>query len=213
MIDKAIDQVASLIFSESDRCILQDIDYVFVRAHVRVDLTRGYPSIVTERTISARSEGIDHLDERVYFPRMSGTALNLLALEGCSVADLTHVGPGVWSVRLRLSRRLTLGDQHTFSVSVRLPDHGSLEPVVGFLPHTTSFDATIEFNFGDHAPSVLEQFTAPPPIPLTFTSGDTTIVTPTTRRHTINLPQMRPGLCYGVRWEWPPESELAVPVL
>lgn len=212
LIEQAIDQIAALVFSRSQRCLLQDIDYVFLRARVRVDLTGNYPAIVTERTLSARSDGIDHLDERLFFPKLAGEHLNLIALEGCTLEDNNFVDRGIWSIRLRLPRALAMGEQHTFAVSVRLPDHESLDPVIGFLPRTTSFDATVEFRFGDRLPAMLEKFTAPPPIPGIVPAGDTERVTPEGRRHTFVLPQMRPGLCYGVRWFWPAEPEPAVPV-
>ncbi len=211
-IDQAMEHIVSWVFTRSDKCLLQDIDYVFLQARVRVDLTGSYPTIVTERTLSARSDGIDHLDERLFFPRFAGEHLNLIALEGCTLEDNNFVDRGIWSIRLRLPRALAVGEQHTFAVSVRLPDHESLDPVVGFLPRTTSFDATVEFRFGDRLPAMLEQFTAPPPIPGIPSGGDTQRVVPDRRRLTFALPQMRPGLCYGVRWSWSVESEQAVPV-
>ncbi|MBK8464132.1 MAG: hypothetical protein IPL36_14295 [Nigerium sp.] len=210
-LDAAIDQIVTMLLKGSEKCIVQDIDYVFLNAHMRVDLAGSYPTIVTERTISARSAGVDHLDERLFFPRLAEGDLNLRALEGCAVEENTFVGAGVWALRVRLPHELKVGEQHAFALSLRLPDHDSLEPFIGFLPYTTSFDATIELRFGDRLPTALEQFVGPPPIPGSPRASDVRPVTPIGRRHTITLPQMRPGLCYGVRWAWA-DAAPAVPV-
>lgn len=210
-LDDAVDQIVAMLLEGSEKCIVQDIDYVFLNAHMRVDLEGDHPTIVTERTISARSAGVDHLDERLFFPRLAEGDLNLRALEGCAVEENTYVGAGVWALRVRLPRELKVGEQHAFALSLRLPDHDSLEPFIGFLPYTTSFDATIELRFGDRLPAALEQFVGPPPIPSSPRPSDVRPVTPIGRRHSITLPQMRPGLCYGVRWAWA-DAAPAVPV-
>lgn len=90
---------------------------------------------------------------------------------------------------VRLPHELKVGEQHAFALSLRLPDHDSLEPFIGFLPYTTSFDATIELRFGDRLPTALEQFVGPPPIPGSPRASDVRPVTPIGRRHTITLPR------------------------
>ena len=207
----AIEQIVTMLLEGSEKCIVQDIDYAFLNARMRVDLEGSYPTIVTERTIGARSEGVDHLDERLVFPRLAEGDLNLRALEGCVVEETTWVGSGVWAIRLRFPHELRVGERHSFALSIRLPDHDSLEPFIGFLPFTTSFDATIELRFGDRLPVAMEQFVAPPPIPGAARPSDVQRVLPIERRHSFTFAQMRPGLCYGVKWSWG-DSASAVPV-
>ncbi len=210
-LDEAVDQVVAMLAPGAEKCIVQDIDYVFLNARVRVDLEGSYPTIVNERTIGARSEGVNHLDERLVLPRLTEGDLNLRALEGCAIDEKVRVSQGVWALRVRLPHELAVGEQHSFALSIRLPDHESLEPFIGFLPYTTSLDATIELRFGDQLPATLEQFVAPPPIPGAARPSDLHPVTPIGRRHAFSFPEMRPGLCYGIKWSWP-ESTPLVPV-
>lgn len=204
---QAILQVAALIQSNAEQRLPTDVDYVYVRARIRVDFTRGYPSQITERTVSARTDGLEILNEFLHYPKLRGTHLDLIALEGCTVAANTQVAPGMWAVQLRLRHTLALGEQHTFSFSVRLPDHASMDPLVGFLPHTESMDATVEFNFGDRRPVALEQFSGPPPVSGVVSPTESISIAPQGQRHMFELPQMRPGFCYGIRWQWPEEAE------
>lgn len=213
-VQKAIDQLTVMLLAGSERCVVEDIDYVFLNSRVRVDLEGDSPTVVTERTISARSDNVSHLDDRLYFPRLTGDFLNLRALEGCTVTSNELVSPGVWAVRVELPRTFRAGERHTFALSVRLPDHDSFEPVIGFLPYTTSFDATVELRFGNRRPASLEQFVALPPIPGAPRPSDTQRVTPVERKHVFVLPQMRPGWCYGIKWSWDtPAQPPSVPVL
>lgn len=202
IVDDAIDDLAAMLTSSSQRCILQDVDYVFASSRCRVDLSDSRPAVVMERTITAHSEGIDHIDERVGYPRLAGERLNLRALEGCGVEDTRFIAPGIWSLRLRFPRALRIGEQHSFAVSVIFPDHESLEPVVGFLPHTASYDARVELIFGDTRPGALQRFATIPPLePETHVPEDQWMP-PAGSRHEFVFTQMRPGMCYGVRWRW-----------
>lgn len=182
--------------------MLQDVDYVFAGARCRVDMSGPKPAVVMERTITARSEGIDHTDERIGFPRLAGEHLGLRALEGCSIGDLKFVAPGTWALRLLLPKKLHPGEQHSFAFSVILPDHASLDPLVGFLPHTATYDAEVELLFGESRPNALQQFVSTPPLEPEAHVPPEQWSQPVARRHLFRFDQMQPGLCYGVRWRW-----------
>ena len=152
--------------------------------------------------MSAHVEGITHLDERLYFPRLASSAPNVLALEGCRVESQTELSPGLWAIRLSLRHPLALGERHTFSVSTRVPNHAALTET-GFMPHTESLDVTIDFHFGRKLPLVIERFIAPPPL---FTHGvegaETEHLIPTGRSLSVRFPHLRLGMAHGVRWRW-----------
>ncbi len=209
LVKKAVDQLATNMASESERCRVQGIDYVFLKSHVRVDLEGKKPGIVTQRTISARIDGVDRIEDRVAFPLLTGSELDLRAIDECELDDCSLVEPGMWSIRLKLPRPLALGEPHSFAVSVVLPDHESLEPVIGFLPHTDSYEASVEFRFGQRLPVRFDEFDGETPNPATMRPRVTREVPPIGRRQTFKFPEMRRGLCYGVRWHWPTDAETA----
>lgn len=200
--DDAAEQIVAILLSTSQRSILAEIDYSFVHARTRVDLRDATPYIINERTISARSDGIDHVDERIGLPRFTGDSLQIRALEGCRVEQVAQVGLGMWSLRLSFPRPLRVGDRHSFATSIQLPSQDALDPIVGFLPHTTSYDASVELRFGDRRPTAVERFVSPPLIDTNTTFADSELITPVEARHDFTFSRMQPGLGYGVRWRW-----------
>jgi len=203
--EKAVVQIAAILAGTGDRTVLEDIDYAFLRSRTRLDLSGKTPYITNERTISARSGGIDHVDERISLPRLRGSELNIRPLEGCTIAHTREVDPGLWAVRFAFPSRLQAGDQHSFASSIRLPDHDALEPVAGFLPHTTSYVAALELRFGDRRPAALELFATPPPVKSLKRVPGAEIIRPVNARHDFIFRKMQPGLCYGVKWHWDDE--------
>lgn len=200
MVDEAIDSLVTVLLSPQQRCAVQDVDYVFTTSRCRVDLSGPSPTVVMERTLTSHSIGLDHIEERVGYPRLNGEQLNLRALEGCAVKEKRFIAPGIWSLRLGFPRPLQIGEQHSFAISVIFPDHESLEPVVGFLPHTTSYDAKVELVFGENLPEALHRFETMPPLEPESHVNPTAWTRPVQSKHEFVFSQMRPGICYGVRW-------------
>ena len=105
-VDEAVAEMALLLQSRDGRPALVDLDYVFLRSHFRVDLTGDAPLMVMERTISARSDGVSRIDERVNLPRMRHQQLHFRALEGCRVESNNFLTPGMWAITLSFPRPL-----------------------------------------------------------------------------------------------------------
>lgn len=199
---RACARIAAILVSSETRSALADIDYVYLASRTWIDLRDDEPAIVISRTLSARTDRIDHIEDRFRLPRFTGDQLTVISLEGCRLERSTLVGDRIWALTLGFPHVLRLGDQHTFAISIRLPDRDSLDPFVGFLPHTTSLDATVELLFGERRPAVLEKFSTPPPVDgLTRIPGAETI-RPVEDRHLFVFEQMKPGLCFGIRWHW-----------
>lgn len=200
--EQACVRLSVLIRSDSTRSALPDIDYVYRSSHTWIDLRDDEPTIVVTRTLSARSDHIGHVDDRIRLPRFDGDSLRVIGLEGCRVATPHLVGTRIWAMKLSFPRPVRVGEQHTFALSIRLPDRDSLEPFVGFLPHTTSLDATVDLLFGDRRPAMLERFAAPPPVDGLDRIPGSALIRPVETRHTFIFDQMQPGICCGVRWHW-----------
>lgn len=179
-----------------------DVEYVFVHAHTRVDLRDDTPVVVNERTISVLSDGVDHFTERTGAPALADSDLRVRALEGCTLMSKEPLGPGIWELKLQFPRMLLAGDQHTFVLSYRFPDRASLAPVIGFLPHHASYNGILDLNFGQILPVALERFRTPPPVDGLRRIPGSEIISDVQSRHRFEFPQMQPGLCYGVRWQW-----------
>ena len=179
-----------------------DVEYVFVHAHTRVDLRDDTPVVVTERTISVLSDGVDHFTERTGAPSLADSDLRVRALEGCTLLAKEPLGPGIWQLQLGFPRTLLAGDHHTFVLSYRFPNRESLAPVIGFLPHHASYNGILDLNFGHTLPASLERFRTPPPVDGLHRIPGSEIIRDVQARHRFEFPQMKPGLCYGVRWHW-----------
>ena len=149
----------------------------------------------------ALRDGFNALDEHLFLPLLRDPELRYYALEGCRLAGVQDNG-GSRTVQLRLPRCLNVGESHTFSVSVRLPDHDCLEPVFGFAPLTSMHAARIELHFEARLPSLVERIDR---------AWSAQLMSPTASGHPIEVMgkravadfrNMQPGWGYGVRWTW-----------
>lgn len=204
--EHAARQIPAILHGIRDRPVREEADYAFLHARTRIDLRSETPYIVNERTISARSDWIDHIDEFLVFPGFTGDALPIRALEGCHVEDITKAERGAWSFKLVFPRTLRVGDHHSFATSIQLPTQDALTPIAAFLPRTTSYDAALELRFGDQRPAKLERFVAPPLAEVL----DSELFEPVNSRHDFVFRQMHPGFIHGARWRW---DEGALPSL
>ena len=132
-IEKAAHEITHLLLAGDHAPALENIDFVTTRTHCRLDLRDDSPTILMDRTVMALRDGFNALDEHLFLPLLRDPELRYYALEGCRLAGVQDNG-GSRTVQLRLPRCLNVGESHTFSVSVRLPDHDCLEPVFGFAP-------------------------------------------------------------------------------
>ncbi|HMR47747.1 MAG TPA: hypothetical protein PKE40_00740 [Arachnia sp.] len=197
--DEAAKQIPALLDRVRERSVSQEVDYAFVYARTRVDLREETPYIVNERTISVRSDWIDHVDEQLVLPNFTGDMLDIRALEGCRVESVAKSDHGAWRFRLVFPRALRAGERHAFATSIKLPSRDTLAPVAGFAPRNTSYDALLELRFGARRPAVLERFVASP---LAETPLRSELIKPVEARHDFLFRQMQAGFWHGVRWRW-----------
>jgi len=200
-IEKAAHEITHLLLAGDHAPALENIDFVTTRTHCRLDLRDYSPTILMDRTVMALRDGFNALDEHLFLPLLRDPELRYYALEGCRLAGLQENG-GSWTVQLRLPRCLNVGESHTFSVSVRLPDHDCLEPVFGFAPVTSMHAARIELHFEARLPSLVERIDRTWPAQMMSPTASGHPVEVMGNRAVANFRNMQPGWSYGIRWAW-----------
>ena len=200
-IEKAAHEITHLLLAGDHAPALENIDFVTTRTHCRLDLRDDSPTILMDRTVMALRDGFNALDEHLFLPLLRDPELRYYALEGCRLAGVQDNG-GSRTVQLRLPRCLNVGESHTFSVSVRLPDHDCLEPVFGFAPVTSMHAARIELHFEARLPSLVERIDRAWPAQMMSPTASGHPVEVMGNRAVANFRNMQPGWSYGIRWAW-----------
>ena len=200
-IEKAAHEITHLLLAGDHTPALENIDFITTSTHCRLDLRDDSPAILLNRTVMALRDGINALDEHLFLPLLRDPELKYYALEGCKLSDVRENGDS-WTVQLRLPRRLNVGESHTFSVSVRLPDHDCLEPVFGFAPVTSMHAARIELHFEARLPSLVERIDRTWPAQMMSPTASGHPVEVMGNRAVANFRNMQPGWSYGIRWAW-----------
>ena len=200
-IEKAAHEITHLLLAGNHVPALENIDFITTSTHCRLDLRDDSPAILLNRTVMALRDGFNALDEHLFLPLLRDPELKYYALEGCKLSDVRENGDS-WTVQLRLPRRLNVGESHTFSVSVRLPDHDCLEPVFGFAPVTSMHAARIELHFEARLPSLVERIDRTWPAQMMSPTASGHPVEVMGNRAVANFRNMQPGWSYGIRWAW-----------
>jgi hypothetical protein len=200
-IEKAAHEITHLLLAGDHTPALENIDFITTSTHCRLDLRDDSPTVLMNRTVMALRDGFNALDEHLFLPLLRDPELRYYALEGCRLAGLQENG-GSWTVQLRLPRCLNVGESHTFSVSVRLPDHDCLEPVFGFAPVTSMHAARIELHFETRLPSLVERIDRTWPAQMMSPTASGHPVEVMGNRAVANFRNMQPGWSYGIRWAW-----------
>ena len=200
-IEKAAHEITHLLLAGDHAPALENIDFVTTRTHCRLDLRDDSPTILMDRTVMALRDGFNALDEHLFLPLLRDPELRYYALEGCRLAGVQD-NVGSRTVQLRLPRCLNVGESHTFSVSVRLPDHDCLEPVFGLAPVTSMHAARIELHFEARLPSLVERIDRAWPSQLMFPTASGHPIDVMDKRVVADFRNMQPGWGYGVRWIW-----------
>ena len=180
---------------------LENIDFITTSTHCRLDLRDDSPAILLNRTVMALRDGINALYEHLFLPLLRDPELKYYALEGCKLSDVRENGDS-WTVQLRLPHRLNVGESHTFSVSVRLPNHDCLEPVFGLAPVTSMHAARIELHFEARLPRLVERIDRAWPSQMMSPTAPGHPVEVTDNKAVANFTNMQPGWGYGIRWAW-----------
>lgn len=201
-IDEAADGIARQLILKVNAPHLEGLDFITTSTRCRLDLRGDSPTILLDRTVFSLHDGFDSFDEQIILPLLTTPTLNYYALEGCALDEIQRDYSGVWSVRLRFPRPLKTGENHDFSVSLRLPDHESLEPLMAFAPVTHTTHAHLEFRFAERLPRRIERIDRVRQLQLLSPSCPAQAVTPITAVTTVDFEQMQPGWGYGVRWVW-----------
>lgn len=200
-IEKAAHEITHLLLAGDHTPALENIGFITTSTHCRLDLRDDSPTVLMNRTVMALRDGFNALDEHLFLPLLRDPELRYYALEGCRLAGLQENG-GSWTVQLRLPRCLNVGESHTFSVSVRLPDHDCLEPVFGFAPVTSMHAARIELHFEARLPSLVERIDRAWPAQMMSPTASGHPVEVMGNRAVANFRNMQPGWSYGIRWAW-----------
>ena len=200
-IEKAAHEITHLLLAGDHTPALENIDFITTSTHCRLDLRDDSPTVLMNRTVMALRDGFNALDEHLFLPLLRDPELRYYALEGCRLAGLQENG-GSWTVQLRLPRCPNVGESHTFSVSVRLPDHDCLEPVFGFAPVTSMHAARIELHFEARLPSLVERIDRTWPAQMMSPTASGHPVEVMGNRAVANFRNMQPGWSYGIRWAW-----------
>ena len=199
-IEKAAHEITHLLLAGDHAPALENIDFVTTRTHCRLDLRDDSPTILMDRTVMALRDGFNALDEHLFLPLLRDE-LRYYALEGCRLAGVQDTG-GSWIVQLRLPHRLNVGESHTFSVSVRLPNHDCLEPVFGLAPVTSMHAARIELHFEARLPRLVERIDRAWPAQIMSPTLSGQPVEVMHNKAVATFRNMQPGWGYGVRWAW-----------
>lgn len=199
-IEKAAHEITHLLLAGDHTPALENIDFITTSTHCRLDLRDDSPTVLMNRTVMALRDGFNAFDEHLFLPLLRDE-LRYYALEGCRLAGVQDTG-GSWIVQLRLPRCLNVGESHTFSVSVRLPDHDCLEPVFGFAPVTSMHAARIELHFEARLPSLVERIDRTWPAQMMSPTASGHPVEVMGNRAVANFRNMQPGWSYGIRWAW-----------
>ena len=199
-IEKAAHEITHLLLAGDHAPALENIDFITTSTHCRLDLRDDSPAILLNRTVMALRDGINALDEHLFLPLLRDE-LRYYALEGCRLAGVQDTG-GSWIVQLRLPRCLNVGESHTFSVSVRLPDHDCLEPVFGLAPVTSMHAARIELHFEARLPRLVERIDRAWPAQIMSPTLSGQPVEVMHNKAVATFRNMQPGWGYGVRWAW-----------
>ena len=199
-IEKAAHEITHLLLAGDHTPALENIDFITTSTHCRLDLRDDSPTVLMNRTVMALRDGFNAFDEHLFLPLLRDE-LRYYALEGCRLAGVQDNG-GSRTVQLRLPRCLNVGESHTFSVSVRLPDHDCLEPVFGLAPVTSMHAARIELHFEARLPSLVERIDRAWPSQLMFPTASGHPIDVMDKRVVADFRNMQPGWGYGVRWIW-----------
>lgn len=192
-------QIAARLLTDTD-AVVQHASFAMTRFHARLDLSLPSPVITLERTIRVLAPVMLTFFEEVTIPYLRVGQPVWREVLGCTVDKVASLGHGMWEVTHRFPEQLHRGTTHTFSTSLKLPNHASLHPEIGFRPHNTTLNAQVSIQFGKRLPSRIESFetTGPPGgIPCAHV---TNCMRPQRGLQRFTFPDIKLGYAVGVRW-------------
>lgn len=193
--------IVAWLLNNTDRAV-RDASFAMTRLHVQLDLTKTSPVIKLKRTIRVLAPHMDGFYEEVSIPRLREGEPVWQGIYGCSVTKVASLGQRMWGINHSFPQLLQIGSNHSFTTSMRLPNHESLCPEIGFQPHNATLSARISIRFGRRLPSRIETFQTtgtPGSIP---TAHITETLIPDRRDLRFEFAEIQLGYAVGIRWFW-----------
>jgi hypothetical protein len=172
----------------------------------RLDLPA--PRLTESREIIATVEGLDSITANVSLPSPPPPAdppmLEVVAEDGCTVASAEQVSASHWRYELALPVPLHRGERHHYVVTFVTSSLGYVRPYYVLVPFFDVRAFSAEVHFGSppvsrHAwrldgvpPAVIEDSPATAP---DFDTEKSPVIR-------VEFMRARPGLCYGLHWDW-----------
>lgn len=192
-------QIAAKLLTDTDT-VVQRASFAITRLHARLDLSLPSPVIILERTIRVLAPAMPAFFEEVTIPYLRVGQPAWREVLGCTVDKVVSLGHGMWGVTHRFPEQLHSGSTHTFSTSLKLPNHASLHPEIGFRPHNTTLNAQISIQFGKRLPSRIESFETTGPPGGVPGAHVTNRMRPDHGLQRFMFPDIKLGYAVGVRW-------------
>lgn len=198
---EAIEAVARLALSGNAKSLVPTPDWLMVQARVHADLRGKAPTVVMTRTILALAPEVALFEEKISVPRLGpAETVRVSALDGCGSVGVEALGNSAFGIATRLSRSVPYGAEHTFTISIQLPSHESMTPMVGFYPLNPTREIRASVTFGPTRPRSVARFEGD--IPVGTFLPVTQELDPGLRRHECVFRDAQVGRGYGVSWTW-----------
>ena len=198
---EALEAVARLTLSGKAKSLVPTPDWLMVQASVHADLRGKAPSVVMTRTILALAPEVGLFEEKISVPRLAPSeAVRVLALDGCRSVEVEAQANATFGISTQLSRSIPYGAEHTFTISIQLPRHEAMTPMVGFYPLNPTREIRASVTFGSTRPTSVARFEGD--IPVGTFLPVTQELDPGLRRHECVFRDAQVGRGYGVSWKW-----------
>lgn len=177
-----------------------------LHALLRLDLPA--PRLTESREIIATDAGLNNITANVSLrsspPPAAPPLLDVVAEEGCTVASSEQVSASHWRYELTLPSPLQLGERHRYAVTFITSSLRYFRPFYVLEPFRDVRTFSAEVHFGSppvarHAwlldgvpPAVIEDSPATAP---DFDTKTSSVIR-------VEFDWARPGLCYGLHWDW-----------
>lgn len=198
---EALEAVARLALTGNVKSLVPTPDWLMVQASVHADLRGNAPSVVMTRTILALAPEVGLFEEKISVPRLGpAEAVRVMALDGCRSVEVEGLGNKTFGITTQLRRSIPYGVEHTFTISIQLPRHEAMTPMVGFYPLNPTREIRASVTFGSTRPTSVARFEGD--IPVGTFLPVTHELDPGLRRHECVFRDAQVGRGYGVSWKW-----------
>lgn len=192
-------QIVARLLSSTKRAAL-GARFEMLGLYTRLDLSMPTPVVSHQRDIRVLAPRMDGFYEEVTVPGLTEKAPVFRGLQGCRLGTITGMGPNMWGINYSFPESRWAMERHSFSTSMVLPDHASLRPELGFRPHNTTLNATVEILFGSQLPARIETFQTTSVTGFVPPAHVVQTLIPDGRRQRFEFREIQLGFAVGVRW-------------